>query len=471
MKNKNWNTLLIGHLFLLAITVSCGTKEKSMPRPETQLLITNVNVVDVENDTVLLAHDIGIRADTIVFIAPTLGKGQKAAKGTTLDGQGKYAIPSLWDMHAHPQEKEELNLYVATGVLGIRCMWGFPFYLDWRKGIETNTLVGPDIITAGKIMEGTPPPEFSTVVDTVGRAVVDTPEDALRAIEAQVASGYDFIKVYNNMPEEAYDALIQEANARDITVAGHVPFEVGLMKAMNSQRSIEHLRGYIQHLIDENAQIKPGIDFRSRELSWEYINEEIIEELAQKTAESGVYNCVTLLVADFLSPQATMDKLLQAPQMTYVAQEIKDLLKDRKSNLSFLSNVTDEDYQKIASLYPKKQKLVKALADHGAPILAGTDVYGFNAAGFSLHDELIRLNQSGLDAYETLRTATLYPAQYFEKEAWWGSIAPGKQANLILLETNPIANIANTKNIATVIQKGKVHDRAFLDSILAKAVK
>ena len=468
MKRKFFTPLTYS-LFLLGFHIEALCQGAGVNAPVIELLIQGITVVDVENDTLLANYDVGISGEKITYLQPERETPWENVV-QIVDGRGKFLIPSLWDMHAHPLNIDELKLYVANGVLGIRAMWGFSHYLDWRRSIANDSIIGPDIISAGKIMEGTPPRKFGQVVDTAGRAIVDTPEDVIKALDEQERVGFDFVKVYNNMPADAYDKLIEEAKKRNIVVCGHVPFEVGLAKAMVSQRSIEHLRGYIQILVNEDAPIKPDVDFRSRELSWEFIDENKMDSLARATAQSGVYSCPTLSVADMLSPQDTMIKLLSRPQMIYVPSHLQDFMRNRKGMLKVLNNFSDEDYQKINSLYPKKQKLVKALSDHGSLILAGTDTFGFNAPGYSLHDELLKLAECGLDPYQVLRAASLNPASYFEREDAQGSIAAGKEANMILLDRDPIKDIKNTKAIRGVIQRGKIYNRTSLDNLLSSCV-
>ena len=427
------------------------------------ILLSNVHIVDVEKDSILSNQDVLIRGGKIQYIKGHTGL-LPAFRVEVIDGTGQYLIPGLWDMHVHPNREEDLNLYVAKGILGIRIMWGNPTHLSWREAIEKGEKVGPQMFMSGPIIEGTPPQEFSQVVAVDGRKMVDTKEQAGPAVSEQLEAGYDFIKVYNNLPKEAYRAIIKVAKKKRVAVAGHIPFEVGLLEALKQkQRSIEHLRGYIQHLVPKDAPQQPGIDLRSRELAWEYIDPDKIEKLAQKTTKSGSWNCPTLVVSRILYPQEMMDKITQQEEMKYLPQETVNFFKSDRASIPWLSNFTEEDYQQVFENLKKKQLLVKSLSDAGAKILAGTDTW---LAGFDLHEELMLLSESGLSNYETLRTATLYPAQYFEIEEEYGSIKPGKMANLVLLAGNPIEDISNTKKVTTVIHQGKVMNKKVLDDLL-----
>lgn len=430
------------------------------------ILITNVHIVDVEQEAILSNKDVLILDGKIESIKDHSGQFP-AFQVKEIDGTGQYLIPGLWDMHVHPDREEELNLYVANGVLGIRIMWGNPTHLSWRKAIRDGKRLGPQMYLSGPIIEGTPPEAFKNVVATEGRRMVNTKEEAVAAVEDQLNAGYDFLKVYNNLPKDAYRALIRAARKKRVPVAGHIPFEVGLMEALKQkQRSIEHLRGYIQHLVPREAPQQPGVDLRSRELAWEFIDQERMVQLARKTAKSGVWNCPTLVVSRILYPQEMMDQLASQDENKYLPEETIQFFKSDRASIPWLSNFTDGDYQKVFENLKKKQQLVKVLNDAGAKILSGTDTW---LAGFDLHEELKLLADSGLSNYEVLRTATLYPAQYFEIDSEYGSVQEGKRANLILLSDNPIEDIQHTRNISCILLEGQILDQTAIHRLLEEA--
>ncbi len=432
------------------------------------VLVANVNIVDVENDTILPGKDVLIRGGEIHLIKNHNGT-YPAYRVDHIDGTGQYLIPGLWDMHVHPNREEDLKLYIANGVIGIRIMWGNPIHLSWREEIKQGERTGPKMYMAGPIIEGTPPKAFSRVVSVEGRRIVDKKKQAYAAVADQVEEGYDFIKVYNNLPKPAYQAIIKAAKKEGVAVAGHIPFEVGLMEALKQgQKSIEHLRGYIQHLVPKDAPQQPGIDLRSRELSWEFIDPDKIRELAVKTAKSSTWNCPTLVVSRILYPQEMMDQLAQKEENKYLPKETVDFFKSDRSTIPWLSNFTDEDYQQVFENLKKKQLLVKALSEAGAKILSGTDTW---LAGFDLHEELVLLSESGLSNYEVLRTATLYPAQYFDLESEFGSIKTRKTANMVMLSANPIEDIRNTRKITYVFQDKKVMNILDLEDLLESCTK
>ena len=180
-------------------------------------------------------------------------------------------MPALWDMHTHPMEPEALSMLVANGVGGTRIMWGLPRHLEWRARVELGELLGPRLLIAGPIIEGVPPAQAASVVDTEGRRLVETFADGVAEVRRQKVAGFDYIKVYNNIPLNTYQGVVAEADRLRMPVVGDALFAAGIQGALAArQKSIEHLRGYIEKLVPAETPIQPGIDMRSRTLAWEY---------------------------------------------------------------------------------------------------------------------------------------------------------------------------------------------------------
>ena len=268
------------------------------------LVLKNVNVVDVDAGVIIAGRSVVVSDGYIKEIGAQ--ESVRAPAGArVIDEGGRYLTPALWDMHTHPMQPEALSMFVANGVGGVRIMWGLPRHLEWRARVELGELLGPRLLIAGPIIEGAPPQQMASVVDTEGRRLVKSFADGVAEVRRQKSAGFDYIKVYNNIPLDAYNGLVAEADRLRIPVVGHVPFAVGIQGALAArQKSIEHLRGYIEKLVPADAPIQPGIDFRSRTLAWEYVDVSRMPELARATRAAGAWQCPTLSTSIYHAPSS-----------------------------------------------------------------------------------------------------------------------------------------------------------------------
>jgi hypothetical protein len=366
-------------------------------------------------------------------------------------------------MHIHPDSETDLDLLVANGIVGARIMYGLPEHLAWRDNIVAGRQIGPRLLMSGPIVEGPPPEEFEDLTAVADMNLVTSADDARQEVRNQKAAGFDYIKVYNNLPLLAYLALVDEASKVDMRVVGHVPFEVGLDNALASrQASMEHLRGYVQALVPDDAPVQPGTDLRSRSLAWQYADAARIEALVQRTLQSGSYICPTLAFRLFFAGQDEIDAYLESEVAPFLAEDSIAVLQDR-SKLPWLSNFGDADYTATALGFRVQDKLIRAMQTAGVPLLAGTDS---SPLGFTLHDELERLVAAGLTTSQALVAATVNPAQFAGKSASRGQLLPGFEADIVILEENPLLNISNTRQIFAVMLRGQFLDRTQLDHLL-----
>jgi imidazolonepropionase-like amidohydrolase len=427
--------------------------------------IIHVTVVDVASGSRLGDRTVIVRGRRIAAVAPAGSLGTPPG-ARVVDGSGRFLIPGLWDMHTHVGRPDDLTLLVANGVTGARVMSGMPQHVTWRRDVARGAMVGPRLVLAGPILEGPPPESLAAVIDMEGKVLVRTADDATAAVRAQKAAGYDFIKIYNNLSRPAYEGIVAEARRAGMPVAGHVPFAIGLRGALGAhQSSIEHLRGYVQELVPASAPQQPGADLRSRTLAWQFADTTRVRALAAATRAAGAWNCPTLMSRLYDGTQADVDAFLSSPAAAYIAPEWRASLADRR-RIPWLSNFSGQDFANAVAGHARQDALVRALRDAGAGILAGTDL---DPWGFTLHDELRRLRGAGLTALEALRTATLNPARYLGATDSLGTVAPGKLADLVLLDADPLSDIENTTRIRAVVANGRVFDRDALDTLLAAA--
>jgi hypothetical protein len=424
-------------LLAAAATLSCA----SGPRPT--LIIRDVTVIDVETGKAVPHRTVYVSGGRITAV---IAAGARIPSDiTTLDGSGKFLIPGLWDMHVHALwdstvAEASLPLFVAYGVLGVRDMGG---RLDVLARVRAATEgPAPRIVAAGLIVDGPQPvnPEVSLAVGT--------PDEARHAVDSLATAGVDFIKVYTLLPRDAYFTVLEQARLRRLPVAGHVPADVTPEEAARAgQRSMEHLR-------DEFEPFCADLDSAA------------CDSLLDLFRERGVWQTPTLAV---LRAKATPqpDTLGDDARLAFVPTAMRELW---MKTLADKHGRSPAYWQVKQQRFGAEQALVRRMRDHQVPLLAGTDagVY-FTYPGSGLHDELELLVEAGLTPAEALRAATLEPARYLGATDSLGSVAPGRVADLVLLEGDPLADVRNTRRIEAVIQAGRLWTRPALEGLIQAA--
>ena len=430
------------------------------------LAIVGVTVIPMDAPGVLRDRTVLMRDGTIVRVGPRADVGvPDGAK--VIDGTGRTLIPGLADMHAHLWRYYYLDLLLANGVTLARDMAGGPYQLAWRNGVRAGRLTAPRLVVGGPILEGTPPPALAGAVVNDGKVLVDDSASAARAVAEQAVAGYDFIKVYNNLPAAAYAGIIAEARTRGLPVAGHVPFAVGLRGAFQAgQVSIEHLRGYVQLAVPADAPVQPGADYASRLVAWRYADTLRLRQLAGETARAGVWNVPTLIIGANVLPSDRLHELTGRDAWTRCMPLAQQNFQQTRARVPFYARMTEDDFGAATEGVARNRQLVRALRATGAGLLAGTDM---RPAGFSLHWELEQLVAAGLTPWEALETATINPARFLGEEEHAGSVTEGRRADVVLLDADPLADIRNSARIAAVVVGGRLIERKELDGMLERA--
>ncbi|HEX5009615.1 MAG TPA: amidohydrolase family protein [Planctomycetota bacterium] len=191
-------------LALLLVALGAHAQEPALP-PAPPLAIVGATVVPMDRAGSLADQTVLVADGRITALGPS-DKVSVPAGATVIDGHGRWIMPGLVDMHVHSWFESELTLDLANGVTTIRNMFGSPLQVQWRDEIAAGTRLGPSIVTAGPIVDGSPPV-------WPGSLVVLTAEDARNAVQAHVDGHYDFVKVYDRLTPEAYDAVLAAAKA------------------------------------------------------------------------------------------------------------------------------------------------------------------------------------------------------------------------------------------------------------------
>jgi imidazolonepropionase-like amidohydrolase len=412
----------------------------------------NVTVIPMDADRVVEAQTVVVRGERIESIGPAAG-APVPADARVIDGTGRYLFPGLAEMHAHvpgggdPRYVEEvLFLYVANGVTTARGMLGEPSHLELRERIARHETLGPRLYTSGP---------------SLNNQRVGSPADAERMVREQAAAGYDFVKVHPGPTRAEYDAAVQVAIASGIQLAGHVPAEVGVRRALEAkQATIDHLDGYLEALVPQAQRAAGG--FFGLNIA-DAADRTLIPELVAATVAAGVWNVPTQTLIDNVpAPSPTVDELLARPELAYVSRATREQWANAKRNVTLGPGYDPERARALVSV---RHELIKALHDAGAGLLLGSDAPQiFNVPGFSLHRELDAIVAAGLTPYEALLTGTANSAVFFDAIDEFGTIREGLAADLMLVAANPLDDVDALVRPDGVMVRGRWLDRAALDA-------
>lgn len=417
---------LIPFVFGLAVCVSIADAKAAGTTP-IPIVFTHVSVVPMDGDHIWADQDVTIRGQMIASVEPaSSAKLPKDAK--IIDGTGKYLMPGLGEMHAHlpgptdpPQYmKTTLALYVANGVTTVRGMLGYPNHLAVRRDIDAGRLWGPSLFLAGPGLSG----------DTV-----KSPEDGVRQVHELKAQGWDMAKILPGLTRPEYDAIMIEARRVGIRTGGHVPKDVGIIHALESgQETIEHLDGY-----------EDALGFGK------YMPDDFLKTMALKTREAGAWTCPTLDIMRFVLAQVSIEDLLARPEMEYLPKfQVDEWMK--LYNRGVGKGVASQEVERV--IQQNRERLLKTLNDVGAPILLGDDTPNlFQVPGFSIHNELAAMQAAGLSPYDVLLSGTKRVGEYLHKPV--GTITVGYVADLLLLDANPLDDVANVRKMSGVMLRGQ----------------
>ncbi len=449
-------------------------------------MITHVTVID--------ATGADPRPDVTVIVAE--GKIQAIAPSRTvqpprnaqvIDATGKFLIPGLTDFHLHLTSAGEpkgsrdffVPLLLTNGITTVRDMGGYlQSLVPLRREIRSGKRLGPKIFYAGPYLDGDPPSfQPSLVVMNATQATDD--------VQSLVAQGVDFIKVQSILSRTAYFAIADAAKQQHISFVGHVPDRVTASEASDAgQKSIEHLTGVLRacssvepRLMEEQFRGSPKNttpqSSHSREAAWERellstYSEKTCDALLAKFRANRTWQTPTLvLLRHDAYPTPQSDETV-AELFRYVPKSIVSRWQEvRKKQDQFAS---PGEFDLRNQLFAHSSQVVGKMQSAGVGILAGTDSPAPELVpGFSLHEELVLLVQAGLSPMQALQAATKNPADFMGVLQKQGTIEPGKSADLLLLDADPLADIRNTEKIQALVIRGKLLDRSALDNLLTQA--
>ena len=401
----------------------------------------NVNVVPMSSDAVIPAQTVLVE-DGIISAIGSVDEIRIPIGAKAVDGTDRYLMPGLAEMHAHVPAADSENLdrdfslFVANGVTTIRGMLGKPSHLALRQQILDDKVFGPRLFTSGPSLNG--------------RSVQGAP-DAGRQVREQAAAGYDFIKVHPGLSADEFTAIAETANELGIPFAGHVPVAVGVRAALGlNMATIDHLDGYLVSLLPPHSYRSGGYGgFFDIMLAAE-LDPQQISGIAAATAASGTWNVPTQILIEQRVSATPVSELRNRAEMKYMpADTVERWAASKQAVLD--ERDFDPDVAELA--IDLRRQIILALHEAGARLLLGSDApQVFNVPGYSTHDELQVLVESGLTTFEALQTGTTAAADFLGTNA--GSVKVGKDADLVLLDANPLDDIENSRRIHGVMLRG-----------------
>ena len=453
--------VLLLSILLLATTITGQTSgNSSAPKV---VAFVNVNVIPMDRERVLRNQTVLVSDGRVTTIGDA--KRIKPPAGAQIvDGTGRFLIPGLMDMHVHlfsddefpdALAEDEFKVMIAYGVTTIRFMIGTPEQLVLREKSAKGEILAPTIFAASPHLTGRKQPNG---------IVVTTEAEARAAVADSKREGYDFIKVTTFLAPEVYEAIVDEAKKQNIRVVGHADSRsVGLQRALNARQQIEHLDSYLEALLPETAPVKGSVSdlYVYNPKNWEsidYLDEKKIPELARLTVKANPFVTPTLHLFKFTFGKGRSEESFRAqPDIRFYPQKtVEAWTRASKRYLSTAAPIEKrEKYIRI------RNQIVKAIYDAGGKIMAGSDTPEWLMLyGHTLHLELIDLRDAGLSNYAALESATKNPAMFLGLSDQAGTIATGKRGDLVLLDANPLEDIANTQKRAGVMIKGQYFTQA-----------
>ncbi len=411
------------------------------------IAITHVTVIDGNSPQPRLDETVLIQGNRITKVGPA--DAVRAPRGArVLDGTGKYLVPGFWDMHVHttmPGGQATLALYVANGVTGVRDMAGeWTQLTTWRKAIAVGKLTGPRIIASGPYIEGGDVP--------IPHLLARTPEEARDAVDSLVRLGVDFIKLHSQFKREVFFAAARRARARGIPFVGHVPKSISVAEASDSgQRSLEHLLQFPTPCTPEDsAALRPKFAIQ---VVLGRCTSEDFAPLWARLARNGTW-VVPTLVAQYEVAHWPKRDLPGDAYARYLPDSLRRYVAQIFEMPSDVPPGADSTGQ---ALFEKRVALVGAMHRAGVVVMPGTDAPLRNSPpGFGLHSELELFARGGMSTFDVLASATIEPARYFGMLDSLGTVEPGKIADLVLLEANPLEDIRNTRRVVAVVANGRL---------------
>jgi hypothetical protein len=425
-------------------------------KPGADLVIRNARLFDPRDLSVTAGTSVLVSGDRIVRVGPDADV-KPSANAEIIDAHGRFLAPGLWDNHQHFGDVDGA-LDLANGVTSSRDMANdMDSFLERVTRFDDGRELGPRVLKAG-IIDGTGELAGPT------KMRVDTAEQAIQDVDWYADHGYAQIKIYSSVKPELVPIIADRGHARGMRVSGHVP------AFMSARQFVENGADEIQHLnfIELNFLFPEVKETRNRD---RFIK--VAERAREFTPDKPeVRDFIGFLKQHHtvLDPTMSVFEALFCGDPTVVTPGLEEIVprfpaQVRRAMRSGALEVPPDKVAAYHEAFPAMLRLLKALHDAGVTIIPGTDAL----AGYTLHHELDLYVRAGIAPAEVLRMATLTPALVMGVDKECGLVAPGKLADMVLVDGDPAKNIRDLDKITTVIKGGKVYDPAAIEKALGIA--
>ncbi len=450
-------------LWFVALALGCGDAwvgegtglEDQGPAIGGTYAFVGANVLPMTSDRIVPAQTVLVDGGRIVAIGDDLHMADDVVR---IDATDKYLMPGVAEMHGHyPQDADGqfaddiLFLYVANGVTLVRGMQGGPQHLELKAAIERRERLGPRLWVSAPMLHG--------------RSVTSV-DQAVALVREAKATGFDHLKVHEELSADVYDAIAETARDVGLTFSGHVTNHVGLYAALEKgQLTIDHLDNYLEAMVEDREAIEDLGLFDLGRLAGE-IDDSRIDDVVVATVRAGAGVVPTMALWEILyGSQSGEQWKARRPEVDYMPT---DMVERWTNGTNDRVEQFGQDPDAIANILALRRRILKALHEAGVPVLLGTDSPQiFSVPGFSIHHEMALMVQSGLTPYDVLHVGTRAVAEFYDAADEFGTVAVGQRADLVLLNENPLDDVANFADSAGVMVNGQWIPRETIDTRLA----
>jgi hypothetical protein len=408
--------------------------------PAAGLAYTHARVLDVEGGKWLADQTVFIVGDTIKSVGPS--KTAKLPEGVEIiDVQGRALIPGLWDMHAHYSDETGV-LNIASGVTTARDVGNDPDKLDdFKQRFDSGTAIGPHTIRFGFI-EGRNEKAASSKI------TAETEDEAKAGVKFYLDRKYDGIKIYNSVRPELVPVIAKEAHAAKLRVTGHIPVHMLAHEAVKAgYDGIEHINMVFLNFFATH-------DTDTRDLTrFTLVGEKAPDfDLASKPVKD--FLAVLKQRKILVDPTVNVFENLYVGQQGKIVPGLEGIVSRLPLNQQryFLLGAlpVNEHTSRYPATFDKLLAMIKALYDAKVPLAVGTD----NIPGLMLHHEMVLFARAGIPNAAVLRIATLDSARNMGMDKVTGSIKPGKRADLVLIDGDPLARMEDIERVSLTMRGG-----------------